>query len=98
MADGHGNDGTDRLWCKRRSGAEPGVIAVVGAILYVFPPTSIVGPILLTGYFGGAMMLHLQIGSPPVSHILLGFYLGLMVWGGLWLCHKNLRAVMPLRN
>jgi hypothetical protein len=65
------------------------VIAVVGAMLYVFPPTSIVGPILLTGCFGGVMMLHLQIGGPPVSHILFGFVLGLMVWGGLRLCHRS---------
>ena len=28
---------------------------------------------------------HVRIGSPLFTHILFGFYLGLMVWGGLWL-------------
>ncbi len=59
-----------------------GAIAVVGAGLYVFPPTAILGAILLTGYPGGAMASHVRIGSPLFSHILFGFYLGVMVWGG----------------
>jgi hypothetical protein len=29
------------------------------------------------------------------SHILFGFYLGLMVWGGLWLRNRSLRDLMP---
>jgi DoxX-like family len=75
-----------------------GVLAIVGAMLYVFPPNSIVGAVLPAGYFGGVMVSHLQIGGPPVSHILFGLVLGLMVWGGLWLCHRNLRTLLPLRN
>ena len=62
-----------------------GVITIVCTVLYAIPPTSIFGAILLTGYLGGAMASHVRIGSPLFSHILFGFYLGLMVWGGLWL-------------
>jgi hypothetical protein len=29
---------------------------------------------------------------------LLGFYLGLMVWGGLWLRDRRLRTLIPLRG
>ena len=29
---------------------------------------------------------------------LFGFYLGLMVWGGLWLRDKSLRASIPFRR
>ncbi len=54
--------------------------------------------ILLTGYLGGAMASHLRIGSPLFTHILFGFYLGLMVWGGLWLRDRNLRALLPFRR
>jgi hypothetical protein len=70
-----------------------GIISIVCTVLYSVPPTSILGAILLTGYLGGAMASHLRIGSPLFTHILFGFYLGLMVWGGLWLRDRNLCAV-----
>ena len=75
-----------------------GVMTLVCTILYAIPPTSILGAILLTGYLCGAMASHLRIGSPLFSHILFGFYLGLMLWGGLWLRDRNLRALIPLRR
>jgi len=67
-------------------------------VLYAVPPTSILGAILLTGYLGGAMASHVRIGSPLFSHLLFGFYLGVMVWGGLWLRDRRLRALIPLRS
>jgi DoxX-like family len=75
-----------------------GVITVACTVLYAIPPTSILGAILLTGYLGGAMASHLRIGSPLFSHTLFGLYIGLMVWGGLWLRNRSLRALMPLRR
>jgi hypothetical protein len=75
-----------------------GVITVVCTVLYAVPPTSILGAILLTGYLGGAMASHLRIGSPLFTHTLFGFYLGLMVWGGLWLRDGRMRALIPFRR
>jgi DoxX-like family len=65
---------------------------------YAIPPTSILGAILLTGYLGGAIATHVRIGSPLFTHVLFGFYLGLMIWGGLWLRDRKLRSLMPLRG
>src|SRR5882724_595251 len=75
-----------------------GAITIVSTVLYAVPPTSILGAILLTGYLGGAMASHVRIGSPLFSHLLFGFYLGVMVWGGLWLRDRKLRALIPLRS
>jgi hypothetical protein len=75
-----------------------GAITLVCTILYAIPPTSILGAILLTGYLGGAMASHLRIGSPLFSHTLFGLYLGLMVWGGLWLRARSLRSLIPFRR
>ena len=75
-----------------------GFITIVCTVLYSIPPTSILGAILLTGYLGGAMASHVRIGSPLFTHTLFGFYLGLMVWGGLWLRDRKLRALMPWRR
>jgi hypothetical protein len=72
-----------------------GVITLACTILYAIPPTSILGAILLTGYLGGAMASHVRIGSPLFSHTLFGLYLGLMVWGGIWLRNKSLRTLVP---
>jgi hypothetical protein len=75
-----------------------GLMTIVCTVLYAIPPTSIVGAILLTGYLGGAMASHVRIGSPLFSHTLFGLYLGLMVWGGLWLRDGSLRTLIPYRR
>ena len=75
-----------------------GVITVVCTVLYSIPPTSILGAILVTGYLGGAIASHVRIGSPLFSHTLFGLYLGLMVWGGLWLRDRNLRSLLPFHR
>ena len=75
-----------------------GVITVVCTVLYSIPPTSILGAILVTGYLGGAIASHVRIGSPLFSHTLFGLYLGLMLWGGLWLRDRNLRSLLPFRR
>jgi len=75
-----------------------GIITIVCTLLYSIPSTSILGAILLTGYLGGAMASHVRIGSPLLSHTFFGFYLGLMVWGGLWLRDRSLRSLLPFRR
>ena len=75
-----------------------GIITIVCTVLYAVPPTSILGAILLTGYLGGTIASHLRIGSPLFSHTLFGLYLGLMVWGGLWLRDRSLRSLIPFRR
>ena len=47
---------------------------------------------------GGAIATHVRIGSPLFSHSLFGVYLGLMLWGGLWLRDPRLRTLIPLRT
>src|ERR1700716_1177945 len=75
-----------------------GIITIVCTVLYAVPPTSILGAILLTGYLGGAIASHVRIGSPLFSHTLFGLYLGLMVWGGLWLRDRSLRSLLPFHR
>ncbi|WP_257166540.1 DoxX family protein [Bradyrhizobium sp. SRS-191] len=74
-----------------------GLITLLCTVLYALPATSLLGAILLTGYLGGAIASHVRTGSPLFSHVLFGLYLGLMVWGGLWLRDRRLRALLPLR-
>lgn len=72
-----------------------GVVMLAATLLYALPRTALLGAILLTGYLGGAVATHARIGSPLFSHVLFGVYVGLLVWGGLWLRDARLRALTP---
>ena len=74
-----------------------GILGLICTVLYAVPRTSIIGAILLTGYLGGAIASHLRLGDPIFTHTLFGLYLGLLVWGGLYLRDDRLRALIPLR-
>jgi hypothetical protein len=71
-----------------------GAITVICTLLYAVPPTSFVGAILLTGYLGGAIASHVRVVSPLFTHVLLGFYLGLMVWGAVWMRDARPRQLL----
>ena len=73
-----------------------GVLELACLILYLYPRTNLLGAILFMGLFGGAMATHIRAGSPLFSHILFSIYLGLFMWGGLWLRLPALRAVLPM--
>jgi hypothetical protein len=75
-----------------------GVIELVGVILYVIPRTAVLGAVLLMGLLGGAMATQIRVEAPLFSHVLFSLYLGLFMWGGLWLRDVRLRAVFPLRR
>ena len=70
-----------------------GAVLLVCTILYVIPPTSILGAIL-AAYLGGATVTHLRAGQPFYFPIIFG----VLVWGGLYLREKRLHARIPLRS
>ncbi|QAY76021.1 DoxX family protein [Sphingosinicella sp. BN140058] len=74
-----------------------GAIELACLILYLIPRTAILGAVLMMGLLGGAIASHLRVGSPMISHTLFGTYLGLIMWGGLWLRDPALRALFPWR-
>jgi hypothetical protein len=75
-----------------------GILLILCTLLYVIPRTSILGAILLTGYLGGAVATHVRVGDPLFSHALFPTYLGILLWGGLYLREERLRALIPLRS
>lgn len=75
-----------------------GAILLICTLLYAFPRTAVLGAVLLTAYLGGAVATHMRIASPLFSHTLFGVYLGLFVWGGLYLRDAGLRALFPWKR
>ena len=73
-----------------------GIIELVCLVLYVVPRTAVLGAILWTAVLGGAVATHLRVDSPLFSHVLFGVYLGLFMWGGLYLRNSQLRELLPV--
>jgi hypothetical protein len=80
------------------SGPIIGTIGLLCAALYAAPRTALLGTVLLTGLCGGAVASHFRIGSPLLTHVLFGVYVGVLAWVGLWCREARLRALMPLRH
>jgi hypothetical protein len=73
-----------------------GALALIATVLYAIPATAVLGAVLLTGYFGGAIATNLRVDSPLFGNILFPVYLGIIMWGGLWLRHPKLQALFPI--
>lgn len=71
-----------------------GVLELVCTALYVIPRTAVLGAILLTGFFGGAIVTHLRVGDQFIGPLIFG----VLVWAGLFLREKRLRALIPWRS
>lgn len=72
-----------------------GLIELSCLVLYLVPRTSLLGAVLMMGLLGGAIATQIRAGSPLFSHVLFSVYLGLFMWGGLWLRDRRLRALFP---
>lgn len=75
--------------CAKLGWAESTIVSV-GALLltcttlYLVPRTAVLGAVLLTGYFGGAISLHVQVhaGAFPIA---FAFVFGVVTWVSLYL-------------
>jgi len=74
-----------------------GIVLITCTVLYIIPPTSVLGAILLTGYLGGAVATHVRVGE-GLFPVLFPVIVGVLIWGGLWLRDERLGALVPLRS
>ena len=75
-----------------------GAIALFCTALYLIPRTALLGAILLTGYFGGAIASHVRVDSPLFSHTLFPIYIAALFWVGLFLRDDRVRALFAARS
>lgn len=71
-----------------------GAIQVVCLVVYLIPRTAPVGAILWTGYLGGAIATHLRLDNPLFTHVLFPTYVAALLWGGLYLRDRRVRALV----
>jgi len=67
-----------------------GILLLVITALYLYPRTCVLGAVLITGYLGGAIAIHLALHNPLFSHTLFGVYVGVFMWAGIVLRAKSL--------
>jgi hypothetical protein len=72
-----------------------GIVLLVCTLLYIFPRTSILGAILLTGYLGGAVASQVRVAAGWFN-VVFAVMFGALVWGGLWLRDIRVRSLLPL--
>ena len=65
-----------------------GVIQLACSFLYIIPKTDIIGTILLTGYLGGAVAMHVHAGHPIITHTFFPIYIGALAWLGVYFRNK----------
>lgn len=70
-----------------------GVIQLICVAIYLLPRTAVLGAILLTGYVGGAILTNLRVDKLPDAMMLV--VVGVLLWGGLFLRDRRLRALIP---
>jgi DoxX-like family len=70
------------------------ILEISCVVIYLIPPISVVGAILLTGYIGGAICTHWRVGDPFFLHLVLG----ILVWLGLYLRENRLKELIPVRK
>lgn len=73
-----------------------GVLNLASLALFLVPQTAVLGAILLTGYFGGAVATHLRVGEDAKCIVPVVF--GVIVWLGIFLREPRLRAILPWRT
>ncbi|WP_020528274.1 DoxX family protein [Flexithrix dorotheae] len=75
-----------------------GLLSLVVTILYLIPRTAILGAILMTGFFGGAIASNLRVDNPLFSHVLFPVYIGILAWGGLLLRNPQVKSIFTFKK
>ena len=88
-------EGTTKMGYPLSSIVPIGLAALVSAILYAVPRTAVLGAILLTGYFGGAVATHVRAGE---NNWFIAVLFGVVTWLGLYLRDARLRELLPIRQ
>jgi hypothetical protein len=70
------------------------ILEITCMVIYLIPPTAVLGAILLTGYLGGAICTHWRVGDPFYAQ----FGMGVVLWLGIYLREDRLRPLIPIRR
>ena len=85
-----------RLGIATRLSSTIAALLILSTLLYAIPWTSVLGAVMITGYLGGAVAIHLRAGS-TLFEMVFPALLGMIVWAGILLRDRRLQVLLPLR-
>ena len=74
-----------------------GLLLLVCTLIYVIPRTSVLGAILLTGYLGGAIAIHVRAENGAFPVVFAATF-GVLVWVALVLREPRLFRLIVMRE
>jgi len=72
-----------------------GLLLVACTVLYAIPRTAVLGAVLMTGYLGGAVAIHMRAASTSFETVFPVIF-GVLAWAGVYLRVCGLRRVFPV--
>jgi hypothetical protein len=75
-----------------------GMLELLCLALYLVPRSAPLGAVLLTGYLSGAVSAHARLQDSLLGSTLFPVYLAVLLWAGLWLRDKRVRALTAPRT
>jgi hypothetical protein len=85
-------EGTTQLGWSSTSVQPLGFLLLCCTALYVIPRTAILGAVVLTGYFGGAIATMARLGQPFVFPAIFA----LLLWISLYIRNEKLKEIVAL--
>jgi hypothetical protein len=74
-----------------------GALILACLAVHLYPRTSALGAVLITGYLGGAIASQVRIEA-GLFPIIFPVIIGAMIWAGLYLRDDRLRALLSPRG
>lgn len=88
-------DATARIGFPTNALMPIGIVLIVSTLLYIYPLTSVLGAILLTGYLGGAVATQVHAQSTLFETLFPAIF-GVLIWLSLLLRQTRIRQLLPL--
>ncbi len=85
-----------RLGIATRLSSTIAALLILSTLLYAIPWTSVLGAVMITGYLGGAVAIHLRAGSTLFEMVFPALF-GMIVWAGILLRERRLQVLLPFR-
>lgn len=73
------------------------IFLLISIVLYIIPRTSVLGAILLTAWFGGAIATHIIHGD-SFAILLMPIFFSIAAWLVIWLRDTSLQLIIPVKR
>lgn len=74
------------------------VLSLTSGLLYAIPRTGVLGAIVITGFCGGALAVHLRVTLHLIWPEIVNLLIAIAAWAGLFLRDRRVRDLLLHRN